>query len=81
MFKKIFKKDELKLLWPFYLESLVFGLSAVIMPFFIIYFLDLGLSYFKIALLGSVYSFFIFLFEVPTGAFADGFSRKYSSII
>ena len=41
MFKKIFKKDELKLLWPFYLESLVFGLSAVIMPFFIIYFLDL----------------------------------------
>ena len=65
----------------FLLESLVFGLSAVIMPFFIIYFLDLGLSYFKIALLGSVYSFFIFLFEVPTGAFADGFSRKYSSII
>ena len=77
----LFKKDELKLLWPFYLYYLVFGLSTMIMPFMIIYFVNLGFSFFQIALITSAFGIAMFLFEVPTGAFADSFSRKYSVIL
>ncbi|MDP7244846.1 MAG: MFS transporter [Flavobacteriales bacterium] len=77
----LFKRDELKLLWPFYLYYLIFGLSTMIMPFMIIYFVNLGFSFFQIALITSAFGITMFLFEVPTGAFADGFSRKYSVIL
>lgn len=77
----LFKKDELKLLWPFYLYYLVFGLSTMILPFMIIYFKNLGFSFFQIAIITSAFGISMFLFEVPTGAFADGFSRKYSVIL
>jgi len=77
----LFKKHELKLLWPFYLYYLVFGLSTMIMPFMIIYFVNLGFSFFQIALITSAFGIAMFLFEVPTGAFADSFSRKYSVIL
>ena len=77
----LFKKDELKLLWPFYLYYLVFGLSTMIMPFMIIYFVNLGFSFFQIALITSAFGIAMFLFEIPTGAFADSFSRKYSVIL
>lgn len=36
------KKRELQLLWPFYLSRLIFGLSLVVVPFFVVYFRDLG---------------------------------------
>lgn len=77
----LFKKDELKYLWPFYLYLLVFGLSSMIQPFFIIYFVQLGFSYFKVSIIMSSSGLAAFLFEIPTGAFADGFSRKYSVIL
>ena len=77
----LFKKGELKLLWPFYLYTLAYGLSTMIIPFFIIYFRNLDFSFFQIGLLTSVLGISSFLFEVPTGAFADSFSRKYSVII
>ena len=32
----LFKKDELKLLWPFYLYYLIYGLSTMIIPFMIL---------------------------------------------
>lgn len=74
----IFKKEELKHLWPFYLYTLLSGLSMMIFPFVVLYFMDLGFSFFQISIITSVYGFTMFLFEIPTGAFADGFSRKYS---
>ena len=77
----LFKKDELKFLWPFYLYYLIFGLSTMIMPFMIIYFVNLGFSFFQISLITSTFGIAMFLFEIPTGAFADGFSRKYSVIL
>ena len=77
----LFKRDELKLLWPFYLYYLVFGLSTMIMPFMILYFKNLGFSYLQIAVITSAFGISMFLFEVPTGAFADGFSRKHSVIL
>ncbi len=77
----MFKKDELRILWPFYVYNLVFGLSAMIMPFMIIYLKDLGLTFFQISIVTSASAASMFLFEIPTGAFADGFSRKYSVIV
>lgn len=53
----------------------------MIMPFMILYFKNLGLSFFQIAMITSAFGISMFLFEVPTGAFADGFSRKYSVIL
>jgi len=81
MIGMIFKKDELKILWPFYLYYLILGLSMMIMPFLIIYFRNLGFSFFKIAVITSTFGISMFLFEIPTGAFADNLSRKYSVII
>lgn len=77
----LFKKDELRYLWPFYMYLLVYGLSTMILPFLVIYFIKLGFSYFQISIITAAFGFSMFLFEIPTGAFADGFSRKYSVII
>jgi len=77
----IFKKDELRILWPFYLYYLLFGLSMMIMPFMVIYFVNLGFSFFQISVILAGYNIGAFLFEIPTGAFADNISRKYSVII
>jgi len=77
----LFKKDELRILWPFYLANFICGLASVIFPFMIIYFWNLGFSFFQIALLTSAFGISGFLFEVPTGAFADSFSRKYSTLL
>lgn len=77
----LFKKDELRHLWPFYCYLLVFGLSAVVQPFCILYFLGLGYSYFKVSIIMSSAGLAAFFFEIPTGAFADGYSRKYSVVI
>ena len=74
----LFKKDELRLLWPFYLTKLLLGLSVVVTPFLIIYFQDKGYSFFQIELMAAVVFFAVFLFEVPTGAIADLYGRKIS---
>ena len=77
----IFKNKELEHLWPFYLHTLLNGLSMMIFPFMILYFMNLGFSFFQISVITSAYGFSMFLFEIPTGAFADGFSRKYSVVL
>jgi MFS family permease len=77
----LLKKEELKHLWPFYLCNLVEGLSAMIVPFFVIYFLHIGYSYLQISIIVSGSAFAQLLFEIPTGTFADGYSRKYSIIL
>lgn len=50
----------------------------VMTPFVALYFISLGFSYFQISVIISVYGLSMLLFEIPTSAFADGFSRKYS---
>jgi MFS family permease len=81
MLSKIFKKDEIKLLFPFYIYYFIFGFTSMIMPFMIIYFINKGFSFFEISLITSALGIGMFLFEIPTGAFADSYSRKYSLII
>ena len=77
----LFKKDELRLLWPFYLGILILSISSVIMPFIVIYFQELGINYFQIGMIMMGITLGVFLFEVPTGAFADTISRKYSVVL
>lgn len=77
----MFKENELKLLWPFYLQNLFLSLSKLIMPFYVLYFLGIGLSFFQIAIIGSVRSIVSILFEAPTGTVADIFGRKTSVIL
>jgi MFS family permease len=50
-------------------------------PVSVFFFQHRGLNYFEILALESVLVFFIFLFEVPTGIFADKYGRKKSIII
>lgn len=77
----IFKSGELKHLGVFYLSTFIYSVSAVIFPFYILFFRGLELSFFQIALTTGAFFALQFLFEVPTGAFADSYSRKFSVLI
>jgi DHA3 family tetracycline resistance protein-like MFS transporter len=76
-----FEKEELKLLWPFYLEVLVSKLFFILPGFMVVYFTGLGLSMFQIGLLISVWPLFSLIFDIPTGAVADIYGRKFSVLI
>ncbi|MFA4953154.1 MAG: MFS transporter [Candidatus Pacearchaeota archaeon] len=81
MFRNFFKKDELRLLWPFYFDCLFVSIFFLYPAFYVIYMRDLGLSLFQIGLLTSSMSLSAVLFEIPTGAIADIFGRKLSVIL
>ena len=76
----MFKKGELKLLSPFYAHSLIFNLTKVIMPFYVLYFLGIGLSFLQISLISGIRSAVAIIFEIPTGVIADKYGRKNSVI-
>lgn len=76
-----FKKDELKLLWPFYLDALFVSILFIFPAFYIIYFRNIGFSLTQIGFLISSMSLAGVLFEIPTGAVADIFGRKFSTIL
>ncbi|MAG79215.1 hypothetical protein CMI40_02465 [Candidatus Pacearchaeota archaeon] len=78
---KFFKKDELRLLWPFYLDALFIGMLFLLPPFSILYFREIGLSLTQIGFLASSSALAMILFEIPTGAIADIFGRKISVIL
>ncbi|MCP4137349.1 MAG: MFS transporter [bacterium] len=50
-------------------------------PFLILYFLDLGLSFFQIGILISFRSVCVNIMEIPSGALADLYGRKTSMIV
>ncbi len=76
-----FKKNELKLLWPFYLDALISPMLFFMPAFVIVYFRNFGLSVFQISLLTMMMPLFMLLFEIPTGAVADIYGRKFSVLI
>ena len=75
-----FKKDELKHLGVFYVYLFLYGLSTMILPFLIIYFRELNFTFLQIGFIMGVMRISMVIFEIPTGAFADSFSRKKSVI-
>jgi len=78
---KFFKQGELKLLWPFYLDALISPMLFFMPAFIILYFRDLGFSLFQISLLTMMMPLFMLLFEIPTGAIADVYGRKFSVLL
>lgn len=78
---KFFKKGELKLLWPFYLDAIISPMLFFIPVFLVLYFRDLNFSLFHIGLLVSAAPLTSLLFEIPTGAFADLYGRKRSVLL
>lgn len=77
---KIFEKEELKLLWPFYLETFFSHILFFVPAFWVIQ-LQQSMTLTQIGILFSVLSLTSFLFEIPTGAFADIYGRKKSTLL
>ncbi|MFA6088553.1 MAG: MFS transporter [Candidatus Woesearchaeota archaeon] len=77
----LFKKEELKLLWPFYVYYFFMGTWAMVSLYLVLYFRQLSFSFFEISILFSSFGFSMFLFEIPTGIIADKYSRKMSVLI
>jgi len=75
---KLFEKEELKHLWPFYLSEFVISLFFIIAPFQVLYFNSIGLSATKIGFLIAIFPLTTLIFEIPTGAIADLYGRKFS---
>jgi DHA3 family tetracycline resistance protein-like MFS transporter len=76
-----FEKGELKLLWPFYLEVLLSTLLFIYPAFWILYFKEINLTLIQIGFLVSAISVSTLLFEIPTGAIADIYGRKFSVVL
>lgn len=75
-FLKFFSSKEWSLLWPFYSSIFIYTLFIFFGPYWIIYFREIGLSFFKISVLIAIYLLVPLFFEVPTGALADIYGRK-----
>jgi len=78
---KLFQKGELKLLWPFYLDSLISTVLFFAPAFYIVFFRDLNFSLFQVGLLLAIPSLVSLLLEIPTGAIADIHGRKFSVLL
>src|SRR3989344_3207764 len=78
---KFFDSNEWRTLWPFYLYILIIGSFFIIMPFLVIFFNNIGLTFKQISTLLAILFISPIMFEVPTGAFADAYGRKFSVII
>ena len=78
---EFFKKGELKLLWPFYLDSLISSMLFFIPAFMVIYFRNLEFNLFQISVLMAIMPLAMLLFEIPTGAIADIYGRKFSVLL
>lgn len=74
------QKNELELLWPFYLTALTASSFAVALPVWIV-FLQIEFSFLQISFAVSLQSIATILFEIPTGAVADAFGRKMSVVL
>ncbi len=74
-------RKELGLLKVFYVAQLVDAVGdGLLLGLVFIYFLAIGLAPFQVALLVSML-LLSFVFEIPTGAFADYYGRRASVIV
>lgn len=65
-------------MWKFYLLNLIKPLSNISLSVMVLYFLAIGFSPTLIGIIWSASTFFVVLFELPTGAIADIYGRKLS---
>jgi len=78
---KFFEKGELKLLWPFYLEYLLSSLLFFAPAFMVLFLTKLNFSFTQIGILFAINPLIALIFEVPTGAIADLYGRKFSVLL
>ncbi len=78
---KIFQKDEFNILWKIYLGYFIKSILFLVPAFALIYFINLGFSLTQIGFLFAAEQIAMILFEIPTGAIADKFGRKFSVLI
>ena len=71
----------LKFLRPFYLKSIIANLTQLVAPFYIIYFLNIWLNLWQIALISSFRSIVSLISEIPTWTIADLYGKKLSVIL
>jgi len=76
-----FHKNELKFLWPFYLEAFLGTILFIQIPFAVLYFSSIGFSAAQVGLLMAIVPLAAFISEIPTGAIADLYGRKFSVIL
>lgn len=67
-------------IWKFYTYKILTSLDITV-SIFVLFLLANSLSMTQVMILQSVYTFFIFLFEIPSGVFADMYGRKTSLIL
>jgi MFS family permease len=74
----LISREEWRLLWPFYLARFMESAMSLMAPFLVIYLSGLGLSLFQISTLFAANYVASIVFEIPTGAVADIWGRKFS---
>ena len=75
------KRLGLKFLRPFYTQKILSSISKLILPFYVIYFLDIWLNLWQIALIGSFRSIVSLISEIPTWTIADLYWKKISVVL
>ncbi len=78
---RLFKDGEREHLGLFYLHSILQSSLALVWIYWIVFLMDQGFSFAVIGLALGVNGFFMAALEVPTGAVADAFGRKASTIL
>jgi len=78
---KFFEKGEFKLLWPFYSEAIIVQIFYLYSLFFIPYAFSIGLNLTQVGIIFSALALSSLIFEIPTGAIADIFGRKFSVVL
>ena len=78
---KLFKNGEKEHLGLFYLHSILQSSFALIWIYWIVFLMDQGFSFVIIGIALAVNGLFMTLLEVPTGALADAYGRKASTIL
>jgi len=74
-------KQEISIMWKFYLMTILLGLQNITGSIFILYLYTLGFSTTTLGIIFASMSIIMILFEIPTGVIADVFGRKISTII
>lgn len=69
-----------KQIWKFSFYGLLKNLEFF-EPYLLIYLLGMGLNLFQVGLLYSIREFVIYIFEVPSGIFADNYGKKRELMI
>lgn len=76
-----FEKGEWQLLWRLYFGNFITSAFSLVPAFMLVYLIGIGMSLTKVGFLLGALSVAQILFEIPTGAIADKYGRKFSVLL